>query len=291
MAVTAEINIGQRNMVRHIISVSLLVFVGSAWPAPISNFDVYRYSLEFNKDAKVCQHMERVYNEHFRDPWDYRDRPTLNAFPLLENVEPNPVLAGRLRYSKYPSSPEFDAIDWREGRSFFREAPDKLAPTLVAIVDIDNDGEKDLVIKTQFMLSPRPGGGGSPGGEDAIFVLPVGAIDLRLLLEKNKMFRLTDELTPSLLSYMTLHYSNEDRPKELGKDHNRMWATLIRPFVLDGKTYLSVYVPWAVQDAKRRREWTWVMRYVAGGRNLGKGEWEAARVEKICRFRMTVTKN
>src|SRR5688500_3995679 len=90
--------------------VSAALLLSGARAQSIDDFDVYRYRLEINENPKLCRHMDRVYNQNFSRPWDFRDRPMLDVFPRLENVERNDLLENRLRYSAYPSSPEFDAI-------------------------------------------------------------------------------------------------------------------------------------------------------------------------------------
>jgi hypothetical protein len=252
----------------------------------ISHFDVYTFKLELNRNQKVCGHMERVYNKHFRVPWDYRQQTMEGVFPKVPYVETNRVLENYPRYSAYPRTPEFDVIAWREGRMFFASSRTQLDPTLLAEVDIDNDGQLDAVVKTQFALSITPGGGSSPGGEDHLWIFKPGTFDVSKPLGIEQLYAARGQDAPRQLSYVTLRYTDEDRPAALARDHELMAATIIRPFILGGKTYLSVYVQWAVNDSKRRREWMWVMQYTGGGRNLGKGEWEPADVNKLCKFRM-----
>jgi hypothetical protein len=112
----------------------------------------------------------------------------------------------------------------------------------------------------------------------------------RRALNAETPFEYTGQKYPAQISDTTLRYTDGDRPSSLSAQSQHMGARSIRPFLFDGKTYLSVYVPWAVTSAKQRREWMWVLQYHGGGRNLGKGKWEPASVDKLCRFRMLVTK-
>jgi hypothetical protein len=275
------------------LTVNLLILfppLSAAQVGPISYSDRYVFRLEKNRDQKVCRHMAGVYKKDFREPWNHRERPLDDAFAKLSYVEPVKVLQNQLWFSAYPQAPEFDAIAWREGRSFFAGEPVQSAPTLVSEFDIDNDGEPDVVIKTQFALSIAPGGGSSPGGMDALWVFKRGGVDLSKPLEMDTVYAARGEHSPRQLSYVTLRYTDRDRPGVFGLEHEVMAAKIIRPFLLEGKTYLSVYVQWAVLDPKARREWMWVMQYRGGGRNFGKGKWEPAEVDTLCRFKMAVTK-
>jgi len=270
----------------------LLPVVGVAKASPIGDFDTYVYKLELNANNKLCRHMERVYNTEFRRPWDYRDRSMRDAFPRLEGVETDELARSDLRYSAYPTTPEFEAIEWREGRKEWPNASSgRIRPILVAEFDIDNDGRTDLVVKGGFMLSIRPADSGrSAGGEDRIHILAPDSIERGKTLNAEVPFEYTGQKYPSQISGTTLRYTDRDRPYPLTAQNQRMEARSIRPFLFDGKTYLSVYVPWAVTSGKHGREWMWVLQYHGGGRNLGKGKWEPANVESLCRFRMVATK-
>lgn len=269
---------------------ALVPTIAGAESGSISEFDSYVYKLEINRDPKICRHMERVYKRNFREPWDYRERRIDDAFAKLGYVEPNRVLENQLWFSAYPEASEFEEIVWREGRNFFAGQPAQTAPTLVSEFDIDNDGQLDVVIKTQFARSIRPGGSSSPGGTDALWVFKRGGVDLSKPLEMDAVYAARGEDSPRQLSYVTLRYTDKDRPAALDPEYEVMAAKIIRPFLLRGKAYLSVYVQWAATDPKRRREWMWVTRYRGGGKNLGKGNWEPVEMDKLCRFGMFPTK-
>jgi hypothetical protein len=189
------------------------------------------------------------------------------------------ALEAQLFYSATPSSSEFGAIKWQESRSFFSGSSSPQAAALVAEFDIDNDGTREVVVKSQFMRSVAPA-----AGSDQLWVLRRKAVDPAKPIDMNRIFAKAREDGTRQISNVTLHYTEKDRPAEISSE--RMAASLIRPFVLGGKTYLAAYVPWAVDDPRQRREWMWVMAYRGGGGSLGPGKWEPAKVDKLCRFRM-----
>lgn len=250
---------------------------GAAAAQGISESDSYRYQLEVNADAKLCRQMERVYNADFKRPWDRKAKRT--AFGRVAGTKKDDALEAQLVYSAGPSSAEFAAVKWLEGRSYYAGSSSPQAATLVAEVDIDNDNTRDVVVKTQFKRSVQ-----TAGGLDQLWVFRRKAADPAKPLEMNRVSGKAREDGTRQISSVTLHYTDKDRPAEVSGE--RMGAALIRPFAASGKTYLSVYVPWAVDDPKERREWMWVMAYRGGGSSLGPGKWEAAKVDKLCRFRM-----
>jgi len=257
----------------------LAAIAGHASAQAISENDAYRYRLELNANAKLCGQMEKVFNGAFRQPWQRR-KTKAAAIARVKGVARNEALEAQLLYSAYPSSAEFAAVKWLEGRSFYSGSSSPQAATLIAELDIDNDGARDVVVKTQFMRSAA-----SAAGSDQLWVLRRKSTDPSKPLDMNRVFGKAKEDGVRQISNVTLRYSDQDRPAELSSE--RMAASLIRPFVAGGKTYLAVYVPWAVDDPKQRREWMWVMVYRGGGGSLGAGKWEPARVDKLCRFRMT----
>ena len=286
---TREVDAGNR------APITLILLLSLAFPlaaSAIDHFDAYRYKLAINKHKQLCAYMQRVYSQVFRQPWDYRDRSLSDAFPRLSYVVPDPLVERDMLYSQHPSTPEFERIPWREGRAYFGDDLKNLGPVLIAEFDIDNDGRGDLVIKHGFMKSPCPGGGSCPGGEDHIAVLRPGTIDTGGPLNRTAIIRqyVGEAATGSVLSYDTLRYTANDAPPVRGAGE-RMSARNIRPFVFEGKTYLSVYDAWAVEYPKRRREWMWVIEYRGGGvKNPVTGDWEPAQTQNLCRFDMVLTK-
>lgn len=128
----------------------------------------YSFRLEVGGNVDVCKHMLGVFNERFRNMWEAEalgigDDPNYSAsskyaFPRLFGVKHDIRMTFDMRFSKVPSSPEFDAIQWKEGRVIFGGPPEKAGPqsnvprtALVARVDFDNDGQLDTVMKIGFV--------------------------------------------------------------------------------------------------------------------------------------------
>ncbi|MGH8654680.1 MAG: hypothetical protein ACREYE_22065 [Gammaproteobacteria bacterium] len=239
--------------------------------------------------------MLEVYNRFFRELWkakDWRkkfvgtpDNPKweineafgaagMYAFPKMPGTEHSPEFAYNMRYSKLPTSPEFDAIEWREGRFLLQDdRPQDITtqPMLMAEFDIDNDGNIDTVIKKSFMFDYTTWGGwdGRDGGADDMVIYPKGEYDF------------TGEVT--------LHTLNHGQP---GRAKPRIVEGLsLRPFILEGVTYLSEYRQvWPTQGARHQQypteENMYVLKYRGGGQNLGGGKYTDVDMESICRFRM-----
>lgn len=182
-----------------------------------------------------------------------------------------------MRYSKLPTSPEFEAIKWREGRFLLQGGSPQditMQPMLVAELDIDNDGNIDTVIKTGFMFDYTTWGGwdGRDGGVDDIVIYAKGAYDF------------TGEVT-----LHTLNHGQPGWPKARG--FGGRW---VRPFILGGVTYVSKYEDvWPREDGLPSRHQQYpteenmhVLKYRGGGQNLGAGKYTDMDMEPICRFRM-----
>ena len=291
---SARRTLTHRKAAATILGVLLLSLAVPSFAPPIDYFDTYRYSLEIDRDAKLCAHMQGVYNSAFRQPWDLRERSTIGSVSRFDYVVPDPLLKHDLFFSLYPNTPEFEQVRWKEGRGYFENSENNARPILVAQFDIDNDGVEDLVIKHGFMLAVCGGGGSCPGGQDHIAVLRPGAVDLDKPVDRGFVIKQFLGTSPkgSSLSYDTLRYQAGEAPKG-SQPGGRMSARIIRPFIFESKAYLSVYDARAVDDPKRRREWMWVLDYKGGGSNPltrlpggGVGDWEPAKTTTLCRFRM-----
>ena len=229
-----------------------------AVPIHVSSQDYqskYRYVLEAGKGTRVCDHMTQVYNERLASPWDVT---------LDDASKPLGMIL-----SRYPGSKEFDAIEWREGR-YSRGSKDY--PMLVSQFDIDNDGRQDDVVKMSFMRSFYPAGRGASGGEDELFVLPAGHLNLKQVVASDAIYARERPGTTS----------------RIGPDLLGLEARQIRPFVFEGRTYLSVYEQLSVFPAKKRRERMWVLLYRSGGKELSLGKWQPVDAERTCRFQMVL---
>lgn len=136
--------------------------------------DYYHYKLEDGATHAVCQHMTKVFNNKFRTPWHISRRLGLEAVPKTKDGVPYDQLFERLPgveykkefvfdmlLSKYPTSPEFEAVKWVETRAYVdgydsntRKAIKQPFPLLLTKLDIDNDGREDWLVKGGFMRIP-----------------------------------------------------------------------------------------------------------------------------------------
>ena len=261
----------------------LLVFVASpASTAFGGDRDRYRYIPAKRNAANVCPHMHRVLNKNFVYPWK---RPSLVrlvddpiygknsrfSFPKLLGVFHDDQKTLAMSYSRLPTSPEFDAIHWREGRVRDRLGSSEVEMAiLVADFDINNDGQKETVIKNAFMLDYYVGGGS--GGEDMLYVFP--------LLEK----------TPALSTKWESMLSGEvggGKPALITLAPGVPYR-LIRPFLYEGSIYLLGYEQ--SQQDNELREHMHIVTYQGGGQPLGVGERAPIKLEHKCLFRMMVIK-
>ncbi len=284
----------QRISIRRAVAYALFILIGLTAAALASDLDRYRYVLEQNKDDKVCHHMEKVYNKYIRYPWKRPSLTTLSddpaygpngryAFPKLPGVTHDNRMTSDMGYSRLPTSPEFEAIKWHDGRYRFASRPDHDRPMLVAEFDIDNDGQTDIVIKSQFMLGFEPSHGSAPGGEDTLFVFEKSAIDLN-----------------HSLTYEMFVKGRVDKKKKPAMIPGAYSRRLIRPFLLNGVVYLSTYEQvWeggefrdlGTRFTRLESEYMNVLRYYGGGENLGPGNWSPLQLDHVCRFRMRVVKD
>jgi hypothetical protein len=174
----------------------------------------------------------------------------LYAFPKLPGVIHSNRMTVEMSYSRQPTSREFDAVQWREGR--YRHIHGGIdngdGPMLVAEFDIDNDGLKEIVIKAGFMRNYFPSESGKvAGGEDHLFVFEKDAIDL-------------SKPTTS----MSFYGGQDGKPKPawISRSENARYR-LIRPFVFEGVAYLSGYEQvWSKAfDPNDLQEYLDVVRY------------------------------
>lgn len=250
--------------------------------------DSYIYKFEVNNSDKVCSHMKEVYNQYFKRPFkastdhaDYEEGGQY-ALPLLSGVKRDPRLTIKARRSFQPTSPEFEAVKWQEGRT--TGLPDigiTDQPILVANIDIDNDGTVETVIKESFMQGYLPSYRSMLGGEDSLFIFRNGDIDL----------------TQQPINRRTFYdgFVGHRLPAQIIGFANSYSARLTRLFTYEGVNYLSAYSQaWLKDDADPYqppdREYMEVLQYHGGGDNLGKGKWSPLKIDTICRFRMTVAK-
>jgi hypothetical protein len=83
--------------------------------------------------------MSIVFNEAFRDVWDKElftqddernySATSKYAFPTMSGVEHDDMTTAQMSYSKQPTSPEFDAINWLELRVVLGAPPGVQMPS------------------------------------------------------------------------------------------------------------------------------------------------------------------
>ena len=186
------------------------------------------YQLVVGRDNKLCARMLEAFRE------DVDDR-------------------GRLRYQHE----SFRQITWKPIELKGQGPKTRHCSSIdKALVDLDNDGQQDLVVKTTFCMKGAP--------SDSLYVFPADSPvldqaswqDLSPLLATNDKFERTGGTYP-LTSF----------PME--NDSSTALTTLfaIHPFMLDGVTYVSL--------ADARGEWIVIARYLRG-----------ERFEDLCYLRM-----
>jgi hypothetical protein len=278
-----------------LIAASLLaVVIASAAPLPrvvsvapqtTLRGQTYRYILKENRNPEVCGHMLRVFNDKFTHLWDAPPMPwskknqdyaadSKYAFELLPGVEHSTAATFEMRFSAQPTSPEFSAIHWKEGRGIPGGCPagetcpgEAPQPILVADFDIDNNGTIDTVIQQQFF-------GGYRRARDSQEYLIVWRSQNFTIRGVADIWKLEHPMNQALTPIISLD----------------MYA---RPFIYAKQTYVARYVQDLGQSADLTswtkppaREDMLVQRYSFTGRKekkTGRSQWTAWTV---CDFRM-----
>ncbi len=196
----------------------------------------YAYSSEINKDSALCRHMSDVFNSRFRSPWKRDAFSEKNSshyaansryvFPLLPWASHSNRFTFDMSLSRSPSSDEFDAVDWKEGRvttggpSKTRSADSEVVvPVLIANVDIDNDGSQDTIVKYGF----SPGYDHLASGE--------GLSAEAIVVWRSQVWQL-----PSDMSLWKLLNSQPATRAPIVYN-----AAYVRPFIYERHTYLARY--------------------------------------------------
>ncbi|RPH80210.1 MAG: hypothetical protein EHM80_05850 [Nitrospiraceae bacterium] len=200
-------------MKRLVFSVLIVtISAGMAWSGERG------YQLVASRDSKLCARVLEAFRE------DVDDR-------------------GRLRYRHEM----FRQIVWKPVELKGQGPKMRRCSTLdKALMDLDNDGQQDLVVKTTFCMKGPP--------SDSLYVFPADSPaldqaswqDLSPLLATNDKFERTGGTYP-LTSF------------PMKNDSSALTALFaIHPFLLDGVTYVSL------TDA--RGEWIVIARYLRGER-------------------------
>lgn len=227
-----------------------------------SEFDTYRYKLTVSKDDKVCKHMEQVYNTRFTRPHDHRDVTGIAALRLqLPPPEKDDLRLYRLKGSFHPTSPEFEMVKW--GYRTYESTDAGPKPMIVTEIDIDNDGKKETVVKSQFH-------DGSANGFENLRVFRLNEIDLEAKLTSR---------------YLALGRDGVHPPRYIGD------PALLRPFIYQNATYLHIYnyfhpEPGIKGGTYDPPETLSIRKYRSGGNYLP--DFTPAAMEDICQFEMTI---
>lgn len=185
------------------------------------------YQLVAGRDSKLCARMLEAFRE------DVDDR-------------------GRLRYQHEI----FRQIAWKPVELRGQGPKSKHCSSLdKALVDLDNDGQQDLVVKTTFCMKGAPG--------DSLYVFPAdnSVLDQASWQDMSPLLATNDKFERTGGTYPLTSLPMENGSPAL----TTLFA--IHPFVLDGVTYVSL------TDA--RREWIVVATYLRG-----------ERFEDLCYLRM-----
>jgi hypothetical protein len=240
-----------------VILVTSLFFARSATAA--YEGATFEYRLVFSNDDKVCKHMEKVYNKHFRR-WEFSDyfKKRLD----FQNMTKEERFRFKTRFSFYPTSPEFDAVRWQTHE--YMAGTKRLRPILVTDLDINNDGEKEIVIKRQHF-------NGGPDSFEELLVYNKGQFDL--------------DTVPSA-RVLSQGQPGKEKPRVIG------WGNMgiIRPFIFDGQTFLSIYTYYVPPPPNKAEpgippHWMWVKKYRGGGK-VWPGEETPLLLDDICKFDM-----
>ncbi|MGD8785417.1 MAG: hypothetical protein PVG75_13315 [Thioalkalispiraceae bacterium] len=149
------------NVLRYLITLWLILF-----SSVVKSNQWQMYSLQINKDDKVCIHMNKVFDQFF----SINDLDKIHAYNIIKTFPNAKEILGKdyikpgmskslfdMNYTFYPKSREFDKVNWNLSRYKVEfDQPSvysKYRPFLYASVDIDNDGHNEFVIKTGFRKS------------------------------------------------------------------------------------------------------------------------------------------
>ena len=201
-----------------------MISVGVAWAGERG------YQLVAGRDSKLCARVLEAFREDVDDQW-------------------------RLRYQHET----FRQITWRPVELRGQGPKTRHCSSLdKAIVDLDNDGQLDLVVKTTFCMK------GSPS--DSFYMFPADSAvleqanwqDLSPLLATPDKFERTGGAYP--LTQLSIEETGVSRSPLTG-------VFIIQPFMLDGSTYVSL--------TDGRAEWIVIAKYQRG-----------ERFEDLCYLRM-----
>ena len=266
--------------------VQCVLMAGMAYTSPTraDDLDLYRYRSKHSANDRLCDHMNTVFNVHFRYPWK---RPALSvnaedlaygpkgkyAFRLLPGVTHDVRMALVMSYSRLPTSPEFQAVKWREGRHRISGSHFVVdEPMLVATLDINNDGRLDTVFKTSFMRTFDGRNGG--GGGDTLVVFSSQQMDISHQVAFGPGWKIkAEQKSPAVITQLP-----------------SMPYRLMRPFIFEGITYLAAYAQhWPTHEDPQIEEGMDVLRYRGVSASINPAEpANIVHVDRVCQFQMNV---
>lgn len=200
---------------------AFMISVGVAWAGERG------YQLVAGLDSKLCARMLEAFRE------DVDDR-------------------GRLRYQHEI----FRQVTWKPVELSGQGPKTRHCSSLdKTLVDLDNDGQQDLVVKTTFCMKGAP--------SDSLYVFPADnpVLDQASWQDMAPLLATNDKFERTGGTYPLTSLPMENAFPAL------MTLFAIHPFMLDGVTYVSL------TDA--RREWIVVAKYLRG-----------ERFEDLCYLRM-----
>ena len=278
--------------VRSVLLWLAVICAGLSFETASAISPTYTYEPSVDKRSDVCRYMQDVFNRDFTHLWDadplmpkddqHYSAASRYAFPTLPGVDHEDRATFVMRYSKVPTSSEFEAVSWQEGRAILGGEPGtQLAlwlttprPVLIAYIDFDNDGKVDTVIKSGFTKDYNYRTFGKDGdglSEEYLLVLRGQKMDV-----------------PRDLSLWTLQ--NDRLPPQRPIIVN---STYVRPFIYMGHTYVAQYDEdlGKTQAAghkppyQPKRETMSVVEYHFSGRSdaTQRPQWDAVT---ICEFKM-----
>lgn len=181
----------------------LVLLVLSSHSSFAVDSSTYSYRLLKSEDERVCRRMTAVYNKNFSQPFAIPGRLETDGDVKV------PV------HSRYPTSPEFDAIKWE-----FKTYPWTQAGRdngtwsgLLSEFDIDNDGVLDVVFKSLFF-------GGSSDQNEQLIVFSSTEFDPKAVKDWREF---------------------SEGQREGSKPRFIYRGAVLRPFLLNNKSYLSAY--------------------------------------------------
>jgi hypothetical protein len=194
------------------VFLAIMISVGVAWAGERG------YQLVAGRDSKLCERILEAFRE------DVDDR-------------------GRLRYQHEI----FRQITWKPVELNGQGPKTRHCSSLEkAIVDLDNDGQQDLVVKTTFCMKGAP--------SDSLYVFPAdnSVLDQASWQDMSPLLATHDKFERTGGTYPLTSLPMENGSPAL----TTLFA--IHPFMLDGVTYVSL------TDASR--EWIVVATYLRGER-------------------------